>query len=169
MMRSDTAAGVFSEILFQRHKSEIEVGKKTAEELLSWARSFVDLEKVPPLTLLARLSWARIMEWMEREMGTDSALVGKAPALDTFRLPRTSRNQPFYDGEEDGREITLWIERHSVYFQTNSAHLHALLSRGAGISPKDLADRGEAFQTYIFHAFLDDPENPQNPRNIPSN
>lgn len=159
MIAQQTTAALCQRI-YQRQKDQVVVGEKTAQELLRFARDFADWEEVP-LTQAPQAVRERVLLTAREALKDHPALADKAPSLRLFRLPRTPRNQPFYqEGAYEEGEVTFWLEMESAWFQTGCTPLFARLRRAAGISPEDLEAQGEAFALYLFQSLPQDPENP---------
>lgn len=159
MIAQQTTAALCQRI-YQRQKDQVVVGEKTAQELLRCARDFADVEEVPPAQYPQTVR-ERVLLTAQEALKDHPALADKEPSLRLFRLPRTPRNQPFYQeaAYAEGK-VTFWLEMESAWFQTGCTPLYTRLRRAAGISPEDLEAQGEAFALYLFQSFPEDPENP---------
>ena len=149
--------------IYQRHRSEVVIGEKTASELLQCAKAFVDLEETSPLGRLSHVSIKHFDQMMQNIFSEDETLKGKVPEWSVFIVKHCEKNREYYqDGSrmKDGEEHLVILEQHSVYFSCTNSLLYSRLRRVAGISPKELEARGTEFLDYITQSFLDDPDNP---------
>ena len=148
--------------MYQRNRDKVVVGEKTADELLQAARAFVDLREVDPTGYTAKASIRRWKQNFAPLFQAGGSLWGKVPVYAHFLVEPTEKNRVYFSSDQDLTEAyyLLDLEKTSVYFHCASPLLFARLCRAAGISPQDLAARGDEFALYMMNSFPEDPDNP---------
>lgn len=153
--------------IYDRHREEVVLGRKTARALMDCAKAFLDFQELPPLDAYPR-SVLRAREAMYRDYFEETeGLKNKPPAFAAFRVLRNERSEGYFReaGLSEEEPLVILLELHSVYFECRSQSLTSALCRLRGIDPADLAAQNRAFAEYILEAFPEDAENPLNENN----
>lgn len=150
------------ERIYQRHPAEVVIGRKTARELVDYAKEFLDLKAVAPLEQFTPQSMDGYTRMMQTYFDSIPTLKGKTPEFEVYLVAENEKSAKYYEKWDFGQygDIFLWVELHTAFFQSNSHELSTVLSRLRGIEKGDLDGRTTEFAMYIFDSFPEDADNP---------
>ena len=155
------------ERIYQRHREEVVLGRKTARELMDCAKAFLDFREVPPLERYSKPFLRHRMRTFQTNFQGTEDLKDKTPAFAVFLVEPNEKSQVYYQdsGLAAGEPLEIFLELQSGDLYTSSPTLQAKLRHLGGIDLKDLAERNLEFVCYMMDSFPEDEEHPLNENN----
>lgn len=153
--------------IYERHREEVVLGRKTARELMDCAKEFLDFREIPPLEIYPRPLMRERAEMYQEYFARTAGLQGKTPDFAAFLVERNEKSEGYFQeaGLSGEDSLVILLELHSVNLACISQSLTSKLRRLGGIDPKDLAEKNLEFVCYILDSFLEDGEHPYNENN----
>ncbi len=153
--------------IYERHREEVVLGRKTARELMDCAKEFLDFREVPPLDVYSKTFLRHREETFRTNFQSFEELKDKTPAFAVFLVERNEKSEGYFQeaGLSGEDSLAILLELHSVSIECISQSLNSKLRRLGGIAPKDLAEKNLEFVCYIMDSFPEDEEHPFNENN----
>ena len=142
---------------YQKNKSKVVIGRKTAQELITAIKSFLDIELVPltilPKSVLNKLQYNIQHHYYEVENPGEKTWEYKL-----YIVTKNDKSKEFYhDYSLIYKKIFILFEMRTGQFQTNCDQLRNDLGILRGLSKSNLVGRTMAFKEYVtfFYDFND--------------